>query len=239
MTKFILLCVFMPFMVIAQTKNVMNVTRFFPKIDKVQEFEKALTAHAQKYHTGDWKWRVFEIETGPDAGGYQVIEGPNSWDQFDKRGNLGQEHTNDYNKTVAIHLTQKYSSMYSVFIDSLSSVALTDYSDKISITHVFPKPGWASDIRSLLAKYRKVWQAGGESVAVYTSSSSGPTQFALVTRYKQGLKEKEDNFRKPFKDRYEALFGVDSYMGALESIRTHAESAWSEMLSLRADLGSK
>ena len=69
------------------------------------EFEKALTAHAQKYHTGDWKWRVYEIQSGPDAGGYHIVEGPNSWDEIDKRGNLGSDHNNDWNKNVAIYLT--------------------------------------------------------------------------------------------------------------------------------------
>ncbi len=39
----------------------------FPKADKVLDFEKALAAHAQKYHTGDWKWRVYEIQSGPDV----------------------------------------------------------------------------------------------------------------------------------------------------------------------------
>lgn len=239
MTKFILLCLLTPLMVIGQNKNVVNATRVFPKTDKVLEFEKALAAHAQKYHTGDWKWRVFDIETGPDAGGYHITEGPNSWEQIDKRGNLGEAHTIDWNKSVAINLTERYSSMYSVYVDSLSSIALTDFSDKISITHVFPKPGWANDLRALLAKQKKVWQAGGETVAVYAASSSGPSQYALVTRYKQGLKERDASFRKPFPERYEAIFGAGSYKELLESIRNHSESAWSEMLSLRADLSSK
>ncbi len=47
-----------------------NTNRVFAKVDKVLEFEKALATHSQKYHTGDWKWRVFEISSGPDAGGY-------------------------------------------------------------------------------------------------------------------------------------------------------------------------
>jgi hypothetical protein len=239
MRKIVLICLFAPMMAIAQNKNVINITRVFPKVDKVLEFEKAIAAHAQKYHTGDWKWRVFDIETGPDAGGYHITEGPSTWEQIDGRGNLGQEHNTDWNKTVAIYLTDKTSVMYSVYQDSLSSVALTDYSDKISITHYFPKVGWGNKLRTQLEKYKKVWAAGGESVAVYLSSSSGPTQYALVTRYKQGLKERDASFRKPFKDRYEAIYGVDSYNDVLEILQNYIGNAWSEMLSLRADLSSK
>jgi hypothetical protein len=187
MRKLLALWLFLPFVGMSQTKNVVSVNRYFPKVDKVQEFEKALAAHAQKYHSGDWKWRVYEIQSGPDAGGYHVTEGPNSWEQLDARGNLGTEHMNDWNKNVAIYLTEKGSSSYSVFQDSLSTVALTDYSDKISITHWFPKIGWGSKINDLIKKMKKTWQADGESVAIYTASSSGPAQYTIVTRYKQGI----------------------------------------------------
>jgi len=59
MRKLFLLCMLIPLLGLSQTKNVVSIDRVFPKVDKVLEFEKALTAHAQKYHTGDWKWLVF------------------------------------------------------------------------------------------------------------------------------------------------------------------------------------
>lgn len=239
MRKIFLLCILVPLFGISQTKNVTNTTRVFPKVDKVLEFEKALAAHAQKYHTGDWKWRVYEIQSGPDAGGYHITEGPNTWDELDGRGNLGTEHNNDWNKNVTIYLTDRSSSSYSVFQDTLSTVALTDWSDKINITHLFPKIGWGNKIRELIVNSKPAWQAGGESIAVYQASSSGPAQFTIVTRYKQGLKERAMGFTKPFKDRYEAIHGVDSYDGYLEIIRTYIADAWSELLFYRADLSSK
>ena len=239
MRKIALLCLFAPLLAIAQNKNVVSATRVFPKADKVLEFEKALAAHAQKYHTGNWKWRVFDIESGPDAGGYHITEGPNSWEQLDGRGNLGEEHNNDWNKSVAIYLTDRGSVVYSVYQDTLSSIALTDFTNKISIMHYFPKIGWGDKFRGMLDKFRKVWQASGESVAVYQSSSSGPTQYALVTRYKQGLKEREPGFRKPIKDRYEAVYGAGSWSSVLEILQNYVDNVWSEMLSMRPDLSSK
>ena len=239
MRKLALLCLLMPSVMMGQNKNVINANRLFPKVDKVLEFEKALAAHAQKYHTGDWKWRVFEIQSGPDAGGYHVTEGPNTWDGIDTRGNLGVEHNTDWNKNVAIYLSEKGSSSYAVFQDTLSSVALTDYADKINITHWYPKIGWGPKLRALINKYKKVWMAGGESVAVYQASSSGPAQFTLVTRYKQGLKERNDDFRKPFKDRYEAIYGADSWNDVMETIQNYLNDSWSELMFYRADLGSK
>jgi hypothetical protein len=236
---YFLLCILIPFAGISQTKNVITNHRVFPKVDKVLEFEKAVAAHAKKYHTGDAKWRVFEIQSGPDFGGYQLTEGPTSWEALDTRGNLGDEHNTDWNKSVTIYLTDKQSALYSVYQDSLSTVALGDFSDKINITHVFPKIGWNNKIISVIKKLKAAWTAEGSTVAVYASSSSGPTQYALVTRYKQGLKEKATGFRKPFKTTYEAVHGEGSFEDYLDEIRQYANEAWSELLFMRADLSSK
>jgi hypothetical protein len=239
MKKLVLICLLIPAMSMGQKKNVVNASRYFPKVDKVLEFEKALSAHAQKYHSGDWKWRVFDIQTGPDAGGYHITEGPASWEAIDGRGNLGTEHNTDWNKTVAIYLTDRYSSSYSVFQDSLSSVGISDYSNMINISHIYPKMGWGYKVRDILKKFKKVWDEGGESIAVYVANSSGPAQFAVVTRYKQGLKEKANGFRKPFKERYEAMYGNDSWDDVDEMYKNYVDNSWSELLSLRADLSSK
>jgi hypothetical protein len=239
MKKIFLFWMLVPLFGISQNKNIVNANRLFPKVDKVLEFEKALATHAQKYHTGDWKWRVFEIQSGPDAGGYHITEGPASWEAIDGRGDLGAEHNNDWNKSIAIYLTDKGSSMYSAYQDTLSTVALTDWADKINITHIFPKIGWGNKVREIIANSKPAWKAGGESIAVYQSSSSGPAQYTIVTRYKQGLKERAMDFRKPFKERYEAVHGADSFDDYLEVYRTYVSDVWSELLFYRADLSSK
>ena len=239
MRTLILLWLLIPMLGMSQKKDIVNATRYFPKVDKVAEFEKSLVAHAQKYHTGDFKWRVYEIQSGPDAGGYHITEGPMSWDQIDHRGNLGAEHTADWNKNVALYLTDKFQSSYAVFQDSLSSVKLTDYADKINITHLYPKIGWGGKVDELLKNLKKTWMADGESVAVYTASSSGPAQYTIVTRYTQGLKERDANFRKPFKERYEAANGQNAFTNYLDVVREYLQNLWSELLFYRPDLSSK
>ncbi len=238
MKKLFALWLLLPLFISGQTKNVVSVTRVFPKMDKLAQFEKALTAHAQKFHTGDWKWRVFEIQSGPDAGGYHITEGPVSWDQLDSRGDLGQAHTDDWNKNVAVCLADRMQSSYSVYRDDLSTIQLTDYSDKISITHVFPKPGMTLKTEDRIKLMKKAWEIGGETVAVYVASSSGPAQFAVVTRYKQGLKERAMGFRKPFKDRYEEANGAGSYDVYLDDVSKLTDNVWSELLFYRKELSS-
>ncbi len=240
MRKIFILWLFVPLFGMSQNKNVMSTFRAFPKPDKILEFEKALTAHAQKYHTGDWKWRVWAIQSGPDANGYHITEGPLSWDLIDSRGDLGTEHNNDWNKNIAIYITERGSAGYSVFEDSLSTVSITDYADKINITHWYPKIGWGNKVRDEIAKMKKAWQAVGQSVAVYTASSSGPAQFTIVTRYKQGLKERNPGFiKETFKNRYEKAHGEDSFEDFQYTLREYIAEAWSELLFYRADLSSK
>lgn len=236
---FFLLCMLIPFTSISQTKNVISTQRVFPKMDKVLEFEKALANHAQKYHTGTAHWRVFAIQSGPDMGGYHITEGPTSWEAEDTRGNLGNEHNLDWNKNVAIYLTDRQSGGYSVYQDSLSTVALGDFSDKININHVYPKVGKADNVVNIIKKLKQYWTANGITVAVYAASSSGKSQYTLVTRYKQGLKERAAGFRKPFKETYEAIFGEGSYAQYLKDVAEYIDESWSELLFMQKDLSSK
>lgn len=239
LSALLLLGMILPFMAISQNKNVVSTHRVFPKMDKVMEFEKALAAHVQKYHKGDVSWRVFSIQSGPDFGGYHITEGPKTWTSEDERGDLGSEHMLDWNKNVAVHLTDRQSGGYSVYLDSLSTVAVGDFSDKINITHVYPKVGQGDNVVKMIKKLRKNWAANGISVAVYTSNSSGPAQYSIVTRYKQGLKEKEPDFRKPFKESYEAVNGEGSHAQFIKDLSEYVQESWSELLFLQKDLSSK
>jgi hypothetical protein len=82
MKKFFYLLLLLPVLGFGQTKTLLTANRLVAKNDKVGEFEKALSNHAKKYHTGDVAWRVWSIESGPDAGGYMVTEGPTYLDHL-------------------------------------------------------------------------------------------------------------------------------------------------------------
>jgi quinol monooxygenase YgiN len=239
MKKLLLFLLCFPLIAICQKPTVISYNRFMPKNDKVLEFEKGLQAHAMKYHNNEWKWRVYTIESGPDAGGYMVIEGPSTWDALDKRGTLGTAHMQDFNKNVLPYTTEKNSIGYLTFREELSTVQLTDYTEKIAITHVFPNPGRGMSIEASISLLKKAWDEGQQTIAVYESSSSGAPQYSIVTRYKQGLKEKETTFRKPMKERYDAVNGSGSFDKFAASATTDVDHQWSELLFLNKELSSK
>lgn len=239
MKNLIIIFFIAPLLAFGQAKNLMNVTKMFCKMDKMPEFEKALGAHAQKYHTGDAKWRVYEIMSGPDAGGYMVAEGPTDFAGMDSRGDLGADHTADWNKNVAIHMTDKYSSDYLMFQDTLSTVGLGNFSDKITISHWYPKFGQNAKVFDGILALKKGWKVGGQTVAVYRSVNSGNAQFAMVYRLKNGFKDLANGGPSANKKRYETANGEDSYDNYLGLLQNYTANYWSEMLTLRPDLSSK
>lgn len=230
----------LPFMLLAQSKNVVNSRRVFPKINSIPAFEKALTAHVMKYHSnGTFKWRVYKISTGPDAGGYHIIEGPGTWDEFDKRGNLGKMHMEDWVTNVSTLLTEKFQNGYGVFRDDLSSTALTNYSNKIAVTHTFYKPGYAAEYESGLKSLKTSWEEGKQNIAVYEISSSGQAGFNIVVRYADGLKERDPQYRASMKSRYEKLNGTGSWNNFQDMLKKCVDHSWGEILEFRADLSAK
>ena len=239
MKKLMISFMLIPFLGFGQTQNVVSADRIFPKMDKGAAFEKALAAHSQKYHTGNWKWRVFEISSGPDAGGFHITEGPNTWTVLGTRGDISKEHTADWNNMVAPNLTDRSSSMMSTYNEELSTVKLTDWADNIIVNHIYLKPGMVDKFREELKKSKAAWAAGNESVAVYEVFASGPPQITIVTRLKNGLKELEKDYRKPFKERYNTANGATAFDDYLKTYSECVESRWSEMLKYRADLSSK
>jgi hypothetical protein len=238
MRKAIYVLLFLPMLAAAQDKTVISYNRISVKSDKVQQFEKALTTHSQKYHKGDVAWRVSTIESGPDAGAYLVIEGPNTWEALDKRGDLGAEHTNDWSQNIMPFTTEKFESGYLVYREELSSVPLGEFSEKTVINHIFFKPGYLEEAEVMIKNFKKTWDAAGQSVAVYEASASGAPQFIIVTRYKNGLKERTTGYRKPMKERYEAANGNGSWNDYQSFLRNGADHSWSEMTFYKKELSS-
>ncbi len=235
----IVLLLLLPLFGISQTKTLLTTNRVFAKNDKAGEFEKALASHAQKYHKGDVAWRVWSIQSGPDAGGYMVTEGPTTWATMDGRGDINAEHTADWEKNVLPLTDGRGQSGFADFQADLSTVQLTDYADKIVITHMTAKPGKVNQTKALIEKLKKMWMADGESVAVYSNVHSGEPGYTITTRLKGGLKELAADYRKPQADRFNAVHGAGSFDVWLREYAEAVQNRWSELLTYKPLLSSK
>jgi hypothetical protein len=239
MKKVCLLFLLIPLLGIGQTKTVLSTNRVFAKNDKVVQFEKALASHAQRFHKGDLSWRVWSIESGPDFGGYLIVEGPNTWDSLNSRGDISTAHTADWNNNIAPLIEGRAKGGYYVFQQDLSTVQLTDYADKIVINHVTANPGKIADVQELIRKLKKVWEGGKESVAVYAVSSSGEPGYIAVTRLRDGLKELSADYRKPLSARFDEAHGSGGFDTWLKDYAGAVKFRWTELLFFKPDLSSK
>lgn len=241
MKKLFSLLLVTPLFVIAQDKTVINVNRVFPKADKIQQFEKALASHVQKYHKGDWAWRISTIETGPDQGGYNIVEGPNSWETIDGRNDISKEHQSDWDMNVQPLLTDRSSNSYATYRAELSTVKLTDYADKISVQHIFHKPGfgYSHQMENLIKSMKKAWESAGQSVAVYENTVSGEPGWLIVTRYKSGLKEIATGGPSLEASFIKANGGESEWNKFVEGYKQAVDHQWTELTFLKKDLSSK
>lgn len=235
-TLFFLLA--LPLLGFAQTKNLISTSRYFPKAGKWQAFEKALSAHAKTYHKNDFAWRVYTIDTGPDAGGYMVVEGPNNWGSVDTRGDLGAAHTSDWETTVQVLLQDNFSSTYYEYREDMSTAPMVQYAANISIQHLFPNPGYRGEAIENIKASKKLWEADGLNVAVYDVSLSGQPQFAIVTRYVDGLKKRDLVNPVPFSQRFNKANGEGSFDKWVKIYKEAISNQWSELLTAKKDLGS-
>ena len=83
-------------------------------------------------------------------GGYMVTEGPSNWAALDSRGDISAEHTADFEKNVLPLTTGQGQSAYFDFQADLGTVQLTDYADKILVTHITAKPGKINAVKIVL-----------------------------------------------------------------------------------------
>jgi hypothetical protein len=222
----------------APKKNTLNIYRVMPKEGQAEALKTALAAHAQKFHSGSWKWRVSEILTGPDGGGYQITEGPNSWTDVEGRGDLGAEHGRDYDANISPHVERSTPEMYITYVESASTVPAAAWSTKSVISHLYFKPGRGPATLDLLKAYKKAWEKAGQNMVVWSAYSSGESQYIVVRRLKDGFKDL-DAGSPAMRETYDSVNGAGSFDKANDEASRVLDHTISEMIEFKPDLSSK
>jgi len=230
---------FFPLWVLAQTppENTISSYRIWVKDGHDAALDKALAEHAKMYHTGHWKWRVFQVLSGPDGGSYQITEGPNSWTTLDSRADISAEHTKHYDSKLTPHIEKSSPQSYLTYDEKLSTTGLANFSSKATITHIYLKPGRTKAYMAALASYKAVWEKQGRNVVVYRSFSSGPPQLVIVGRLKNGFKD-FDADNSVMSDVFDSVNGAGSYDKYLEEVSRDVESMVGEMIEFKPELSS-
>jgi hypothetical protein len=222
----------------APRKNTISTYRIFAKDGHAEALKAAIAAHAQKFHSGNWKWRVNEVLSGPDGGAYQIVEGPNSWTDIDDRGDLGAEHGKDYDMNITPHVDKSTPDTYLTYQASASTTAAANWSNKSVITHYYTKPGRGPALYAMLKAQKAVHEKLGNNVVIWMASSSGEPQYVVVRRLKNGLKD-FDAGGATWREAYEAVYGNGAADRALEEIARNVDRIVGEMIEFKPAMSSK
>ncbi|MBS0663400.1 MAG: hypothetical protein JSR48_09045 [Verrucomicrobia bacterium] len=198
-------------------------------------FRAALVAHAKKYHKGDFTWRVGDVRSGPHGNMYQIVEGPFTWTALDGRGDLGAEHTKDYETNVMPLVESTTPDMYATYEDDLSTVATTQWSNKVMIFRFTARPGRGHHLHDALSMLKKSNEKRGLNTAVWHSFGSGPNTYAVVYRTKGGWKDFDDQtpgLRKTLNE----LYGPNGYEIYMNMLADSVADSSSELVEYPAEL---
>lgn len=223
----------------APDKETINSYRVFAKDGHNDALKAAITAHAQKYHGTNWKWRVSEVLTGPDSGAYMILEGPNSWTELEGRGDLGAEHGKDYDTTITPHVEKTTPTVYATYQADVSTTAPGAFAPtKTLIMRVHTKPGRGGDYYASLKIWKKVWEKRGLNVGVWSTFFSGEPTTMLAFRLKNGWKDlDEDNMSN--RKAADEVGGAGTYDRLQEEATRNIASTTSEMIEFRPEMSSK
>ncbi|XLZ69253.1 hypothetical protein ABT364_22370 [Massilia sp. SR12] len=240
MKKTILLFLLFPLFAMAQTPPAVVLTsdRVWVKDGHMAAFKKALAAHVKEYHSGQWKWRVYEVLSGPDSGAFQINEGPNGWTALEGRGDLSAQHTKHYETMILPHISKSAPTMYVTFDEKLSTSPAGNWSNKAVLTRFYIKPGRNVANTAALKTNKAVWEKLGRNVAIWRSWASGPTQVIVAGRLKEGFKD-FDNDTRMYSQAYDEVNGAGSYDKYLEDVARNADSIVGEIIEYKPELSTQ
>ena len=223
----------------AQEKSTLSTYRVSPKPGKDSALKKALADHVAKFHTGNWKWRVFSVLSGPDEGSYQLNEGPNSWTTVEGRQDISEEHTRDYETNVMPLVEKSTPNAYLLLRREFSTDSVSNPFKKALLRHFYTKPGRGLRFMEALANWKKVWEKLGMKVTVWSSFYSGEPQWVVASRLQKGFVDLEQPMAKLLASTYDEIAGPGAYGRYLDDLGQNISRIDEEVIELLPELSSK
>jgi len=223
----------------AQEKSTLSTYRVSPKPGKDSALKKALAEHVAKFHTGDWKWRVFSVISGSDEGSYQMNEGPNSWTTLEGRKDISEEHQRDYETNVMPLVEKSIPHAYLLLRREFSTDSVSNTFKKALLRNFYPKPGRGVRFMETLGTWKKVWEKLGMKVTVWSSFYSGEPRWVIAVRLQKGFVDLEQPMGKAIADTYDVIAGPGAYARFLDDLGLNIGRIDEDIIELLPELSSK
>jgi hypothetical protein len=223
----------------AQDKSTLSTYRVSPKPGKDSALKKAIAEHAAKYHTGNWKWRVFSVLSGSDEGSYQLNEGPNSWTTLEGRKDISDEHQRDYETNIMPLVEKSTPQAYLLLRREFSTDSVSNTFKKALLRAYYPKPGRGVRLMETLGTWKKVWEKLGLKVTVWSSFFSGEPHWVTAVRLQKGFVDLEQPLGKELADTYDGFAGPGAYARYLDDLGQNVGRIDEEIIELLPEVSSK
>ena len=225
----------------AQTpeRNVLSSYRVLPMPGKDAQLRKALLEHATKYHSGTWKWRVFQVLSGPDEGTYMINEGVNSWTDLEGRKDISDEHQRDYERTILPLSEKTLPSLFLTYQKDFSTDSAAGPMKKALLRHYFLKPGKGGRLASHLVLWKKAYEKIGMKVGVWGSFFSGQPQLVVSFRLANGWADLEKPWGKLSREAYDEIAGTGAFVRYTEDLDSYVDHTVEEMIEFLPDVSPK
>ncbi len=220
-------------------KGTIDTYMVVPKDGHETALKAALAAHAQKFHAGNWKWRVYQVLTGPHGDAYMILEGPNSWTDIEGRGDLGAEHQKDYETTILPHVEKSTPTVYATYVKDASTTDAAAFStNKVLVSYCYLRPGRGPHAHDDAKVWKKVYEKLGLSVVTWRTFYSGEPCYIFAGRLKAGFKDLDDESISFHKAADEVL-GAGALDRLIESDAANYSHIVDEIIELKPELSSK
>ena len=231
--------------VFGQGSTLYRVNMVTPKAGMKTAFETSWKMHLDKFHKTTDKRTVYEVTSGPESGGYVIVEGPVSYADMDKALPNANEHGLDLEKNFTPKLEPGSGNGLYRWADTLSYHGDTK-ADKILVTVTVLKDGKAGEVMTEMRRTaliaEKIKSPLSYNVMVKQFAGSSPT-IVTLRNLKNGFKELETDYYKmapdAFKNAYIADYGQEAWDKRLKLLVDNVVSREQHFEKLRADLSSK
>jgi len=240
MKKLLCTILMLPLMMVAQTNESLIIENVMLTVnpEKIAEFEAGIAAHNKKFHAdGPYGARVYNVLNGKNSGKYMLIMGPLPWSAMDARPS-GQDHVDDNNKNVNMHITSDVEVNYMKMHPELSNFSKDFEIDKVSVFMIDVKRFKQQDfMEKVINKVVKVYmeKMPDQLYGVYSNEMNNMDgmDFGWVEFFNNSSwLGKEDKFMQDF----EEVHGAGSFAKFIADVEATTDGDRTEIWQFRKDL---
>jgi hypothetical protein len=214
--------------------------RFKVKMGHEDDFEKGLAEHNKKFHNAaPYKTSIFEINTGPNTGMYELAMGPMTFTQMEGRPS-GKDHDTDWAKVME-HVESSGETVYwRADKDIRYAPAGSESFSALRWRYFTLRPDQRDRFDDLLAQVEKVSETkkleAGYSAYWRYGASQGPHVCTELSMPGLSYLDRADTWIKDFDE----VNGEGSYDRFLEDLDRCVDrtKTYDELVKFRADLSS-